>query len=311
MFVTCILFRHLCIKNDWVNLPIKKLLFTTLGFSAVAGAVSSGMTILITRSIGHILIPKEPYEMYFQNPDWSYVANEFYWSSINATFVILAWVASYLAILLYDNKKEAELENLKLANAYKEAQLGALSQQLNPHFLFNTLNNIRALVRDNKPEAVEMITAISEILKGLFSNKNTDKITIKDEIEIVDYLVDIVTIQHGRRLNYRQLIDEALFEALVPALSIQLLLENAIKHGLEELKCGCEITLRITSDDEKLFIQLSNTGSLQPVSKNSTSVGLTNLNKRLSLLYPNNASFCLRQKEGYVVAELRLPLEYL
>jgi hypothetical protein len=310
MLFFCLLFRHISNVGAWSNFSISRIMLSTAGYAITAGMLAAFFAMFFLRQIAHLLIPESTYQNFFVSPNWQYVFNEFYWTSINCTFIIGMWVFAYIATLLYRTKKNTEIENLKLNNAIKEAQLSALGNQLNPHFMLNALNNIRAMVRDGRPESVEMITAISEILKSLFSAQHRDKIEVREEIETVGYLVDIAKIQYGDKLHYEEHINEQIVSAKIPTFAAQLLVENAVKHGLEVLKDGCSIVLSIQPVDDELELTLTNNGNLSNSNKQSTSVGLLNLKKRLQLLYGERAQFSLKQQDKTVKATIRLPLEF-
>ena len=119
-----------------------------------------------------------------------------------------------------------------MKTSVKEAQLLALKSQVNPHFIFNSLNNIRSLVVENPEKAREMITHLSALLRYSIQFNNEERVTLEEEIVIVNNYLNLESIQLEDRLTYKIDVDEGVNNLLIPPMSIQMLTENAIKHGI-------------------------------------------------------------------------------
>jgi two-component sensor histidine kinase len=218
------------------------------------------------------------------------------------------WFVCFTAFNLYSEVKEAKFKNITLEASLKESQLNTLKGQINPHFMFNSLNNIRGLILEDTQKAREMLTSLSEILRYSLSQNSIDTILLKDELEIVDQYIDVSKIQFEKRLQFKKNIDETSLTIKIPPMLIQMLVENAIKHGISNLKKGGIIELNTSVQKNSLLIKISNSGTLN-YNTNSTEIGLKNIKKRLHLLYGKNAIFNLTEENNTVIASIKIPLK--
>ena len=226
---------------------------------------------------------------------------------LNSVFLVGAWVITYLVIKLLLRLNQNRIERLELNTTLKQAQLNTLKGQINPHFMFNSLNNIRGLMLEDVDRSREMLTKLSEILRYSLTKNNINDIPVCEELEVVDNYIDLSKIQFEDRLEFVKQVDENTLDLRIPPMTIQLLIENATKHGISNLKKGGRIVLAIFKKDDNLFIEVRNTGNLN-ISKDSTKLGLNNIEQRLKLLYADRASFKLEEISEEVVAEIKIPL---
>lgn len=226
---------------------------------------------------------------------------------LNSLFLMGAWTVTYLVIKLLLKLNQDRIERLELNTHLKQAQLNTLKGQINPHFMFNSLNNIRGLMLEDVEKSREMLTKLSEILRYSLTKNNSNSITVREELEVVDNYIDLSKIQFEDRLEFIKNIDGDTLDMQIPPMIIQLLIENAIKHGISNLKRGGTVTLEIKKKDSVLVIDVRNTGQLQ-ISKDSTQLGLKNIEQRLKLLYADKASFNLEEISNEVVALIKIPL---
>ncbi len=217
------------------------------------------------------------------------------------------WFVSITAIELFYKVKQANIQNITLQNTLKEAQLNTLKGQLNPHFMFNSLNNIKGLMLEDIPRARNMLTSLSETLRYSLRQSTTNTIDLETELEMVEKYIDLCKIQFENRLCFRTNIDEKSLKIFIPPMLIQMLIENAIKHGISNLKSGGEIVLTTLVDKKVLFITIQNSGSLMKHTK-TTQLGIKNIKKRLNLLYGDEANFVLKEHEGKVIVTIEIPL---
>ncbi|MFD2589099.1 sensor histidine kinase [Croceitalea marina] len=224
----------------------------------------------------------------------------------NVFFTIFGWTAIYYGVNLVLKANKNNLEKLELNATLKEAQLNTLRGQVNPHFMFNSLNNIRGLMLEDVDKSSEMITKLSEMLQFAMAKNSVDAIPIKDELEMVENYISLSKIQMEDRLQFEKDIDDKVLDSKIPPMIIQLLVENAAKHGIANLKNGGIIKLQIAKSEDILNILVSNTGKLQ-IAENSTQLGLKNIKQRLRLLYGEKASFSLSEVGEEVVAEINIP----
>jgi sensor histidine kinase YesM len=226
---------------------------------------------------------------------------------ISSIITIFLWTLIYLGIkfILSVNKNKAE--SLALSSTLKEAQLNALKGQINPHFMFNSLNNIRGLMLEDVDKSREMITKLSDMLQFALSKNTVDLIVLSEEIEMVDNYIALAKIQMEDRLVYEKKVAPETLSVAIPPMIIQLLVENAAKHGIANLKNGGRIALETTLENEELQLTVTNTGKLS-ISENSTKLGLKNIQERLRLVYGPKASFSLQEVNEEVVATIKIPM---
>ncbi len=219
----------------------------------------------------------------------------------------MIWFVCYMAFNFYEEVKKTKIENLELETTLKESQLNILKGQINPHFMFNSLNNIRGLMLEDVDKARNMITSLSETLRYSFMQNTIDSIALDDELEMVTKYIDLSKIQFEDRLQFESNIDKESLSIQIPPMLIQMLVENAIKHGISNLKKGGLVKIFTKVENKKLWIKVTNSGSLKQNEK-TTQVGLQNIKKRLDLLYNKKAFFYLKEEENKVIATIQIPL---
>ena len=193
--------------------------------------------------------------------------------------------------------------------AVKDAQLIALKSQINPHFIFNSLNNIRSLVIENPEKAREMITHLSSLLRYSIQFNSAEKVTISNEIDIVKYYLNLESIQFESRLKFQFYIDDRALNFKIPPMAIQMLVENAIKHGISKLPDGGEISVSCQVNDAILEVEVINTGQLEPQESSATGIGLKNATDRLKLLFGRLSELTLENINSQQVrAKFTVPL---
>jgi len=224
-------------------------------------------------------------------------------------FVI--WSLMYELSISQRNKSLNTLRQLQLEKNMKELQLNTLAGKIDPHFIFNALNNIRSLIREDTEKARDAILILSDILRSPITKDTQDRISIAEELVLVRNYIALSKIQLEHKLNYQEIIDSDIKLTLIPPMMLQILIENAIKHGISQQPDGGKLTLLITKSSTYLLCQVINSGDLLAESTSKGfGVGVKNVTERLTLLYEGNASFKLKQEDQEVIAEITLPLEY-
>lgn len=233
-------------------------------------------------------------------------------NSLQTQIFVCSWIFIYISGSSNRRIRETELHNLRLQNSLKEAQLVNLGNQLNPHFLFNALNNIRFTIHENPEKADAMITALSEILRYSLESSKHEKVTVSEELAIIDRYIAIVKIQMESRLVFEKNTPEELLPYLMPPMILQLLVENAIKHGIDELRYGGVIVLEgYEQEHDLLFIIKNNKPAKQNTTLQNIGIGLANIEQRLHLLYSDQASLKIVSTESNFSVVLLLPKEKL
>ncbi len=223
----------------------------------------------------------------------------------------LLWILAYEISVSQREKVNAKLKQLQLENNIKQLQLNALVGKLNPHFIFNAVNNIRYLIKKDAERSREALLVLSDMLRNPIAKTTSEKVLISEELALLRNYITLSKIQFEERLQYEEDIDPSTNRALIPPMMLQILLENAIKHGISQLPDGGVLHLTITQKKQQLMCRLVNTGELSIQSKTAGfGVGLKNISERLLLLYGQEADFSLVEVQPNVIAELTLPLEY-
>ena len=242
-------------------------------------------------------------------PIWSSVLDNFH-SSLPTYWVILF---GYYAFDYYAKYRDRELEASQLETRLSQAQLQALKMQLNPHFLFNTLNTISSLMYTDPDCADRMMTRLSELLRLTLEQDGEQEVTLKEEMEILDRYLQIERIRFEDRLRVTVSIDPAALEARVPNFSLQPLVENAIRHGIAPRPEGGSLEISAKRDEGMLRIRLCDDGpGLQPAGASGTrrreGIGVANTRARLAQLYGNEQSFEMTNApEGGLVVLMSVP----
>jgi two-component system LytT family sensor kinase len=229
-------------------------------------------------------------------------------SVINFTVIFCIWNIIYFGFHYFQNYKRSEIDSLRYLAASKETQLMSLKAQLNPHFIFNCMNSIRALIDEDPMKAKDSVTRLSTILRSTLLLNKRKEISVKEELELVSNFLDLEHIRYEDRLNYTIEADSEINDCLLPPFIIQSQVENAIKHGISSIPGKGFIRVEVFQEEERLRIVVSNTGKLsnkEPL----TGVGFRNSIQRLDLLYGNQSNILIREEGDLVVVDIHLPLK--
>jgi two-component system, LytTR family, sensor kinase len=227
-----------------------------------------------------------------------------------ATFFFLWSVLHFIY-----NYFESYNKSLKLEASVKEIELSNLKSQLNPHFIFNALNSIRALVDENPGKSKEAINQLSAILRNSLVTEKRGLTSFDDELKLVKDYLGLESIRFEERLHTQFDIDPESNDFLVPPLMIQTLVENGIKHGISKLTQGGLIQIITKVDGDHLKIHIRNSGKFQMNGtvrkKDASGLGLENTRQRLKLIYGEDATFrILTEKDNFVLTEIVIPHLY-
>ena len=224
-----------------------------------------------------------------------------------AGLALVAWSSIYLGYQYQRQLQESQFERLKLNSVIKEAQLQALRHQVNPHFLFNSLNTIRALVDENRDEAREAITKLSELFRASLQTAEQKVIPLREELRTVEAYLALQKLRFEERLVVAMQIDELSLDTLVPPFLVQTLVENALKHGDHSKDNRRMVKCEIQTRERTVRIRVTNTGVLRP-SINGNGTGLANAEERLKILYGSEGRLRVYPcGPGTVTAEIELP----
>ncbi|MBY0434526.1 MAG: histidine kinase [Cyclobacteriaceae bacterium] len=275
--------------------------------------LSAGMAVLIPRVIGSVIVLgfimyflrlpiSIPLGLFNSSVAWD-VRNILGLTSVYALIFFL-WCVLYFVY----NYFERYNTSLKLEASIKEIELSNLKSQLNPHFIFNALNSIRALVDENPAKAKRAINQLSNILRNSLTTGKRGLTKFEDELKIVNDYLGLESIRFEERLKTEFEIDPLSLDFLVPPLMVQTLVENGIKHGISKLTAGGLIQMKSIVKDDRLSIQIRNSGHYTNGSGKETGLGLENTRQRLRLIYGDKASFrILSENNTFVLTEIEIP----
>jgi two-component system LytT family sensor kinase len=231
---------------------------------------------------------------------------------LNLAFVLFFWSLFYFSFHYIENYKKAEIENLKWEASINEIELNKLKSQLNPHFMFNAMNSIRALVDENPGKSKDAITQLSNILRNTLQMGKNKVIPFDEELKIVNDYLALESIRYEERLKAAVQIDPDSRTFQVPPLMIQTLVENGIKHGISKLTAGGILEIKTEAREEKLWISIRNSGQIKDSMETDSGFGIKNTLQRLQLLYGKNASLNIRnENDKTVLTELVIPKDII
>jgi len=291
-------YRTFVKRRAWARLPLKALAPRALIAIAVMAALGTAADHGANALLDHF--PKDrpiPFGVMvlFQYVNW--------------TFLLLVWSLFYYGIHFFWSYQNAEVARWKLEADLKKAELRALKSQINPHFIFNMLNSVRALIAEDPERAQLAVTKMARLLRTSLRTGRQALIPLSQELETVrDYLA-LEAIRLEERLRYSfQATPEAL-AAPTPAMLVQTLVENAVKHGVAKRPEGGEIEVAAQVQDRLLIITVSNTGQLER-EPHHAGIGLKNAIERLKIHYGQEARLSLTgQSPGLVTAQMSIPME--
>jgi two-component system, LytTR family, sensor kinase len=240
--------------------------------------------------------------------------------SITLLYQVLLFLIAYALVLtityLVDSRENVArqmTETARLNEELSKAQLAALRRQMDPHFMFNTLNSIAGLVRDNRNDAaVSMIVGLSEFLRRASEDSHRSQVTLAEEVEYLQRYIDIQKVRFGERLRVSVDIPADLLDVQVPNLLLQPLVENAIKHGVGKRVVGGTVRVTGARRDGSLYLTVYNDGPNFPKDwrTKGAGVGLANLRTRLQILHGDASELQMRRADADgVEVVVTLPLK--
>lgn len=224
--------------------------------------------------------------------------------------LVLVWVSAYYIWHYVELGSKTEIQKVKLESLVKELELKTIKSHINPHFIFNALNSIRALVDENPERARTAITELSNILRSSMQAEKMETVPFERELNIVKDYLALEHIRFEDRLQVEYDIDEDTLDQPVPPMMLQTLVENAIKHGISKQKNGgfIRVISDYRNDHHELIVQ--NTGQLNGDTKNGEGFGINSTRNRLKLLFGGKATFDIHNNENDMVeAIVKMPVQ--
>jgi sensor histidine kinase YesM len=270
--------------------------FITLGG---AGIITLFLWIWTSTSILQLLQPEEVYQ---QTLDSALL-----WHIISGAFYYIVIVLVYYLILYNQNLQLQKNRQLQLATDVKDAELRMLKSQINPHFIFNSLNSINALTMTDPAKARQMIINLSSFLRYSIGKDNKETNNLGTELENIELYLSIEKVRFGDRLLFDSQVDEACGTSSIPNLLLQPLFENAIKHGVQESLDTITIDLKAHLSNGSLVVSISNNFDPEAVSGKGTGIGLRNIRQRLTLIYGRHDLITYKAEDNVFKVSLEIP----
>ena len=288
-------FRYIIIIKNWLQKPV----FVQIIIAVIASLLLSPIFIFIQYFLTTLI---------FETVQKLSLTG-FLQSFVNIWGVFFLWSVFYFSFHYIRNYRKAEIQQLKMQGSLKEAELNKLKSQLNPHFMFNAMNSIRALIDENPQKAKEAVTQLSNILRQTLTLEKNKVISFDDEMTLVKDYLALEKIRFEERLNYSINLDESSSKYKIPPMLLQTLVENAIKHGISKLTEGGIVNITTKQlENQKLQIEIINAGNYYPDENPQSGYGLANTKNRLAFVFADNASFLIVNENDTVKTQIVIPL---
>ena len=293
--------RNYIKKNGIVRKPINHQLISMVLISIVTALI----TALVTELIDSYLI--KYVDSSARNTSFTL---RLFFGALNMFWIFLIWCAIYFGYHLFKRNQEQQLNTLRLETLVKNLELQTIKNHINPHFIFNALNSIRALVDENPQIARKAITQLSNILRSSLQARHKETVPLSEELAIVKDYLALEQIRFEERLKVEFNIEEETLHKQVPPMMLQTLVENAIKHGIAHSLDGGTIYISSYIQDNLHRLLVKNTGTFQKQPASQTQgFGIKSSKDRLYLLYQDKANFEIYNAEdGTVESRISLPL---
>lgn len=289
------LYRELILKLNWLKLKIVQLIPRVFGASILFG----GLFIFVHTLVSEILIAGDRF-----NLNWLEILQ----LTLNLAVIFMLWSLLYFLYHFIRNYRKEEIKNLQWQALQNEIELNKLKSQLNPHFIFNAMNSIRALVDENPKKAKDSITRLANILRSSLRMGREKVISLEQELSLVNDYLNLEKTRYEERLMVVCDIEEKAKNYTLPPMLLQTLVENGIKHGISKIPEGGTLNITAKTADECLFLTIKNSGQLEEDESEEVGFGLINTKQRLNLLYGSRARFSIKNEDKKnVIAEIVIP----
>jgi len=283
--------------NDLEKQSVTNLIIHHLGIMALTLAFWFSTGVFLTKTI-----------LKFVQPELLIGDFGFPWRIYTGIFLYFALIMIYYLLIYGYNLREHMLQESQLREKINEAELNSLKSQINPHFLFNSLNSISSLTITNPEKAHEMIIKLSSFLRYSLAHDPNNLIPLRQEIENMEAYISVEKIRFGEKLIFEQQIGASCFEHKVPFLILQPLIENAIKHGVYESTEPVTVSVACEKlPDQSLKISISNGFDPEAVPRKGTDTGIKNIIERLKIIYQLNDLFSIQKTDCSFTVQLIIP----
>jgi sensor histidine kinase YesM len=222
-------------------------------------------------------------------------------------------IAVFYLLKYIDTITEKENEKTSLAIANNEMRLSLLKSQINPHFLFNTLNSISTLMNSNKTKARQMMTMLGDVLRYALDSNSVREVPLSDELTFIRNYINIQQVRFGKRLSYIEDIDNQCLTLTIPPMVLQPLVENSVKHGITPKEEGGTITVSIKRNNGKVSFRVADDGiglaNKTNFESSNSGVGLVNSDMRLQNMYGKDSKIRVAAGEEGFVVNFNIPID--
>ncbi|WP_456462913.1 sensor histidine kinase [Reichenbachiella sp.] len=233
---------------------------------------------------------------------------DLWWRIALGTIYYLLVALVYYLLIFYENYKEKQIREIEMQSTLKETELSMLKAQINPHFIFNSLNSISSLTLTRPEDAHEMIVKLSSFLRYTIGHSETELVSLRQEIETIQLYLEIEKLRFGKKLEVNFEGAESIPEsAKLPNLILQPLIENAIKYGVYESTAASTISVQISYSDKHLQIEITNSIEDDAVAHKGKGIGLKNVRGRLQLIYESADLLQTHKEKSQYKVQLTIP----
>lgn len=268
---------------------------------AAGGIFTVSVWVLLSRLLVPLFLPKT-------NDFIAYWDATFPYRIGTGIFIFIMIVLTYFLFVNIYNLSEKNAKEARLETLVKETELKMLRSQINPHFLFNSLNSISSLTITNPEKAREMVIKLSDFMRYSLSRKDEQPVSFRSELENLRLYLDIEQVRFGDRLSTEEYIDGNALDVRMPVMLLQPLYENAIKHGVYESTEKVRITTNAIIEGGFLSISISNNYDTTPASVKGTGTGLLNVSRRLELFYGSKGFLQTKKEDEIFTVRLFIPI---
>ncbi len=291
--------RALALRQAWLDRPPRALLLRLLVWPplfALAVQVALFVFNMAALTLGLLSFPPGTPQ------GWGVLLSY----TMNTSIMLWLWMAVWVGLQMLERWRRGEIAKWQAEAAARALELQVLRAQINPHFLFNALNNLRALVNEDPARAREMLTRLSNTLRHTLQHSAKERVPLADELAVVRDYVALEQLHHEERLRVDWQVDPAASAASVPPMLLQLLVENAIKHGIARTPGGGTVDIRIARDIDRLRIAVGNPGQWTPGRSDGTGLGLAHLRERLARAGGEGAACRVEAADGRVQVSVEM-----
>ena len=303
----CLLYAFVCLTSWYLcqSLPLRdSSIGRLIGTHVAAAGIASAFWVGLGEGWSMVLDTSS----YFNGAADRYAGQRPILFLSGALLFLLAVAFNYL-LITFEISQQAETRSLELQVLAREAELKVLRAQIDPHFLFNSLNSINALITVDPVAARRMCVLLADFLRGGLKLGSEERIPFREEMKLTEHYLDIERVRLGSRLTIERDIDAECDGCLVPPLILQPLIENAVTHGVAPMIEGGTLRIEAHRYGDLLRIVLENPFEADNASKNGAGLGMKNVQMRLSNLFNGEARFTTLQVDGRFRVELQLPCE--